>query len=140
LICEFARLVPEVDLGRLRVAINGGEPVDCAGMERFCTALSKFGLDPGAAAPSYGMAEATCAVTIPRPGSRLRYDKVATIGSGEPVRHAILGEPIFGMQVRIGDVTDQPAEVLDREVSEIQIRGTSMMSGYVGEPALQPGS
>lgn len=140
LIGKYARLVPEVDLSRLRVAINGGEPVDCAGMERFATELSKFGFDPGAAAPSYGMAEATCAVTIPRPGSGLRYDKVATPGSGEPTLHAILGEPLSGMQVRIGDAKDQPVEVPDRDVGEIEIRGTSMMSGYVGEPPLQPDS
>jgi long-chain-fatty-acid--[acyl-carrier-protein] ligase len=140
MIGKYARLVPEVDLGRLRIAINGGEPVDCAGMERFITGLSKFGLDPGAAAPSYGMAEATCAVTIPHPGGGLRYDKVATIGSGEPVRHATLGEPLPGMEVRVGTVQDQPSEVVDREVGEIEIRGASMMSGYVGEPPLQPGS
>ncbi|MGH3633360.1 MAG: long-chain-fatty acid--ACP ligase MbtM [Mycobacterium sp.] len=137
LIGKYASLLPDVDLGRLRLAINGGEPVDCAGMERFITELSKFGLDPGASAPSYGMAESTCAVTIPRPGSGLRYDKVTKTGSGEPARHAILGEPVTGMQVRIGEATDQPAEVMDREVGEIEIRGTSMMSGYVGEAPLQ---
>ncbi|HEU4360406.1 MAG TPA: long-chain-fatty acid--ACP ligase MbtM [Mycobacterium sp.] len=137
---KYARLVPEVDLGRLRVAINGGEPVDCAGVERFTTALGKYGLDPGAAAPSYGMAEATCAVTIPRPGTGLRYDTVSQVGSAEPVRHAVLGDPIPGMQVRISETADKPVEVKDRDVGQIEIRGTSMMSGYVGDAPLQPGS
>ncbi|MGH7735623.1 MAG: AMP-binding protein, partial [Gemmatimonadales bacterium] len=50
MIGKYARLVSEVDLGRLRVAINGGEPIDCAGMERFATALSSFGFDSGATA------------------------------------------------------------------------------------------
>ena len=143
LIGKYARRVPDVDLGRLRVAINGGEPVDCAGLERFATELAKFGFDPRAVAPSYGLAEATCAVTTPGAGSGLRYDEVppATPGPGEAMRrHAILGDAIPGMQVRIGSVADQPAEAIDREVGEIEIRGASMMSGYVGEPALQPDS
>jgi long-chain-fatty-acid--[acyl-carrier-protein] ligase len=143
LIGKYARRVPEVDLGRVRVAINGGEPVDCAAMERFATELGKFGFDSRAAAPSYGLAEATCAVTTPRAGTGLRYDEVppATGDSGEPMRrHAMLGEAIPGMQVRIGSAQDQPAEAIDREVGEIEIRGASMMSGYVGEPALQPES
>jgi long-chain-fatty-acid--[acyl-carrier-protein] ligase len=143
LIGKYARRAPEVDLGRLRVAINGGEPVDCAGLERFATALAKFGFDARALAPSYGLAEATCAVTTPGAGRGLRYDEVqpAIAASDEPMRrHAILGEAIPGMQVRIGAVAEQCTEAIDREVGEIEIRGASMMSGYVGQPALQPDS
>jgi long-chain-fatty-acid--[acyl-carrier-protein] ligase len=143
LIGKYARRVSEVDLGRVRVAINGGEPVDCAAMERFATELGKFGFDSRAAAPSYGLAEATCAVTTPRAGTGLRYDEVqsATGNFGELTRrHAMLGEAIPGMQVRIGSVQDRSAEAIGREVGEIELRGASMMSGYVGEPALQPES
>jgi long-chain-fatty-acid--[acyl-carrier-protein] ligase len=143
LIGKYARRVSEVDLGRVRVAINGGEPIDCAAMQRFATELGKFGFDPRSAAPSYGLAEATCAVTTPRAGTGLRYDEVApaSADSGEPMRrHAMLGEAIRGMQVRVGQVHEQSAEVIDREVGEIEIRGASMMSGYVGEPAVEPDS
>ena len=76
MIGKYARLVSDVDLGRVRVTINGGEPVDCDGMERFANALSGFGFDAGALAPSYGLAESTCAVTIPAPGTGLLYDEV----------------------------------------------------------------
>jgi len=143
LIGKYARRVAEVDLGRVRVAINGGEPVDCLAMERFATELGKFGFDARAAAPSYGLAEATCAVTTPRADSGLCFDEVppAAGDAGEPLRrHAILGEAIAGMEVRIGAVQERSAEVIDREVGEIEIRGASMMSGYAGEPALEPGS
>ncbi len=136
---KYARRVPEVDLGRLRVAINGGEPVDCAGLERFAGELAKFGLDPGALMPSYGLAEATCAVTAPRPGTGLQYDEIAVAASDETAgarRHAVLGDPIPGMQIRIGSAADAHEELPGREVGEIEIRGTSMMSGYVGEPVL----
>lgn len=144
MIGKYARMVSDVDLGRVRVTINGGEPVDCAAMDRFATALSGFGFDAGAMAPSYGLAESTCAVTVPGPGTGALYDEVRSAAidseSAAPLRHAILGQPIPGMEVRIGPVSERSAEVLDREIGEIEIRGTSMMSGYVGEAPLEPGT
>lgn len=122
---KYARRVPEVDLGRLRVAINGGEPIDCAALECFGTELARFGFDAGAACPSYGLAEAVCAVTVPAPGTGLRYDEV-----GER-RHAILGEPIDGIELRIVDTGDPRA-------GAIEIRGAALMSGYLGSEALAP--
>ena len=139
MIGKYARLVSDVDLGRVRVSISGGEPVDCAAMERFATALSAFGFDAGALAPSYGLAESTCAVTIPAPGYRLLYDDVLSAAADSVAcRHAILGAPIPGMEVRIGRVSERSAELADRDVGEIEIRGTSMMSGYVGDSPLEP--
>lgn len=136
---KYARRIPDVDLGRVRVAINGGEPVDCAALQRFVTELAKFGFDPGAVTPSYGLAEATCAVTAPRPGTGLLYDEIAGAGNDSAVRqHAILGVPISGMRVRIGAAPGHDADQPGRDVGEIEIRGTSMMSGYIGEPAHDP--
>jgi long-chain-fatty-acid--[acyl-carrier-protein] ligase len=139
MIGKYARLVSDVDLGRVRVTINGGEPVDCAGMERFANALSGFGFDAGALAPSYGLAESTCAVTIPTPGTGLRYDEINS-GTTEPRRHACLGEPIPGMEIRVNPAPQRSAELPGRDVGEIEIRGTSMMSGYRGDTPLEPGA
>ncbi|MGB6516488.1 MAG: AMP-binding protein, partial [Mycobacterium sp.] len=98
MIGKYARLVSDVDLGRVRVTISGGEPVDCAAMERFATALSGFGFDARAMAPSYGLAESTCAVTIPGPGTGVLYDEVRAPATDSDAtvkqRHAILGTPI----------------------------------------------
>ena len=142
MIGKYARLVSDVDLGRVRVTISGGEPVDCAAMERFATALSGFGFDARAMSPSYGLAESTCAVTIPGPGTGVLYDEVRAPATDSDAtvkqRHAILGTPIPGMEVRIGPAPERSAEVLDREVGEVEIRGTSMMSGYVGDAPLNP--
>ncbi|BBX23214.1 long-chain-fatty-acid--[acyl-carrier-protein] ligase MbtM [Mycolicibacter terrae] len=136
---KYARRIPDVDLGRVRVAINGGEPVDCAALQRFATELAKFGFDPAAVTPSYGLAEATCAVTAPRPGTGLLYDEIAGAGNDSAVhQHAILGVPIPGMQVRIAPTPGHDADQPGRDVGEIEIRGTSMMSGYIGEPAHDP--
>ncbi|WP_205873759.1 long-chain-fatty acid--ACP ligase MbtM [Mycobacterium camsae] len=141
---KYARRAPDVDLGRLRVAINGGEPVDCVALERFSSALSGIGLNPGAVMPSYGLAEASCAVTAPPPGTGLRYDEIACAADGseiKPGRHAILGAAIPGMQVRIGPAAQGcRAEAAGRDIGEIEICGTSMMSGYLGESPVEPGS
>jgi len=135
LIGRYARRVSDVDLGRLRFALNGGEPVDCEATARFGAEMARFGFDPAALAPSYGLAESTCAVTVPRPGTGLRTDivEVVTEDGTAPRSHAVLGEPVPGMQVRI--VTDgrHRIEVPGREVGEIEIRGTSLMHGYLGE-------
>lgn len=127
---KYARRVPDVDLGRVRVAINGGEPIDCSGLQRFCTELAKFGFDPASASPSYGLAEATCAVTMPEPGTGLLVDELATDTGTR--RHAVLGQPIPGVELRIG--------AAGRAVGEIELRGESLMSGYLGEPALGSGT
>lgn len=141
MIGKYARLVSDVDLGRVRYTINGGEPVDCAGMERFANALSPFGFKADAFAPSYGLAESTCAVTIPAPGTGLLFDEVrSATDDSEPQRHALLGQPIPGMEIRISTESRRSTELPRREVGEIEIRGTSMMSGYLGDTPLEPGA
>jgi len=137
LLGKYARLVSDVDLGTLRFALNGGEPVDCDGTNRFATEMAKFGFDANSLCPSYGLAESTCAVTVPAPGGGLRCDDVAvTIDSDTAVRrYAVLGRPIDGMEVRIAP-TDVPHELAGRDVGEVQVRGTSMMAGYLGQNAI----
>jgi long-chain-fatty-acid--[acyl-carrier-protein] ligase len=127
MIGKYARRVTDVDLGHLRFALNGGEPVDCDLTGRFAAEMARFGFPAGALAPSYGLAEATCAVTVPVPGSGMLVDELGAR------RHAVLGHPIDGMEVRIA-ASDDP------DVGEIEIRGTSMMTGYRGGPDLEPGT
>jgi len=122
LIGKYSRRVTDVDLATMRFALNGGEPVDCELTERFASEMARFGFSPGALAPSYGLAESACAVTVPAPGRGLLVDE----------QRAVLGEPIPGMEVRIEpreDATDDGG----REVGELVIRGSSMMSGYLGD-------
>ena len=130
----------DVDLSNLGFALNGGEPVDCAGSQRFATELARFGFDPTALAPSYGLAESTCAVTVPTPFSGLVTDHltVATNGRESTRRYAVLGEAIPGMEVRLNTDRGQDTEVVGREVGEVEIRGTSLMTGYVGDAPIDP--
>ncbi|SCX11926.1 long-chain-fatty-acid--[acyl-carrier-protein] ligase [Mycolicibacterium fluoranthenivorans] len=123
MIGKYSRRVTDVDLSALRFALNGGEPVDCELTERFATEMARFGFDAGALSPSYGLAESNCAVTVPVPGRGLRAVETET------GRRAVLGEPITGMEVRIEPRDDDT----DGAIGEIAIRGTSMMTGYLGD-------
>lgn len=125
---KYARRVSDVDLGAVRVAINGGEPIDCEGFQRFADTMAPFGFDAGAATPSYGLAESTCAVAVPAPGTGLRVDVVADATGTH--RRAALGEPIPGTEIRIAPSEDG--------IGEIEIRGASLMDGYLGHDALDP--
>ncbi|MGU3499325.1 long-chain-fatty acid--ACP ligase MbtM [Mycobacterium sp. C31M] len=135
MIGKYSRRVTDVDLSAVRFALNGGEPVDCDLTGRFATEMARFGFSAGALSPSYGLAESTCAVTVPAPGEGLRVDEtVFTTEEGTaPRRHAVLGKPISGMEVRIEPFEGGSTEVADREIGEVAIRGTSMMSGYLGD-------
>lgn len=129
---KFARRIPDVDLGRLRFAINGGEPIDCEGFQRFLDELARFGLDPRAAAPSYGLAESVCAVTAPEPGTGLVIRQITDPATAAVQRHAVLGKPIPGMQLRVSE-SEHTSRAGGHSIGEIEIRGTSMMTAYVGQ-------
>lgn len=137
---KYARRVSDIDLSALRFALNGGEPIDCDGFATFMTEMARFGLDPGAASPSYGLAESTCAVTAPTPGTGLRYDEIHDNNTDSPRKHAMLGTPVPGMEIRVTPNEHNALNVPGREVGQIEIRGTSMMSGYLGDAPLEPGT
>lgn len=131
---RFANRVSDVDLGAVRIAINGGEPVDCAGVDRFAIGMSRFGFDAGAMAPSYGMAESTCAVTIPAPGEGLRIDIPDAADADR--RLALLGRPVPGMEIRIVPSAHDETGA----AGEVEIRGSSMMTAYLGDEPVDAGS
>ncbi|MQY24920.1 long-chain-fatty acid--ACP ligase MbtM [Nocardia aurantia] len=137
---RYGRLLKNADLSPLRIAISGGEPIDCAGFGRFLAETSKLGFDPAAAVPAYGLAESTCAVTMTTPGDGLRIDEVEVEDRGDGTtttrRYALLGEPIPGTEVRITPSAVRPQTVRGREVGDVEIRGTSMMEGYFGDERL----
>lgn len=131
LIGKYASRISDVDLGCVRVAINGGEPVDCAGITRFTTAMRPFGFRASAMAPAYGLAESTCAVTMPAAGTGLLVDEVD--GPTGRQQRAVLGPPIHGMEIRTVPGEDGPPGV-----GQIEIRGTSLMTGYLGDEPIGP--
>ncbi len=136
----------QLDLSRLRIALNGAEPVDPAAVRAFIAAGERHGLRPGAVFPAFGMAEVAIAGTFPEPMAGLRTDPVDRrvleteryAAPAEPGREgvrelAILGRAMDGLELRVVDPAS--GDVLkDREVGELEIRGTSVTPGYYKRP------
>jgi fatty-acyl-CoA synthase len=136
----------ELQLGRLRIAINGAEPIDPTTMAAFVEAGARHGLRAGAVFPAFGMAEVAIAGTFVEPMTGLRTDTVdrrvlETERYASPVeadadhakQYAVLGRPIRGLDIRIVDPASG-RELEDREVGELQMRGTSLTTGYYRTP------
>lgn len=136
---------PGLDLSSWRLGLNGAEPVDPAAVEAFCEAGERHGLSPNMVFCAFGMAEATLAVTFPEPSTGMsvdivdtrvletdRYAAPAGAGAEGARRLAKLGTPVPGLEIRIvGPTGDVMGE---REVGELQVRGTSMTTGYYKRP------
>jgi fatty-acyl-CoA synthase len=136
-----------IDLSRLRSANMAAEMIDPALVERARQMVNTMRLDPAALAAGYGLAEATLTVTRTPPGHgfRLRLDPVdlealargmaEPAGEGPLKRVVSCGSPLPGTEVRIAG----PRGVVpERQIGEIQVRGPSLMSGYVGQDVPDP--
>ena len=137
---------PQLDLSSLRVALNGAEPIDADNVEDFVTAGERHGLRPGAVFPAFGMAEVSIGGTFPEPMRGMLTDCVdrrvleteryaAPVEDSSPGsrRFALLGKAVPGLEIRI--VEPETGIVLkDREVGELEIRGTSVTTGYYKRP------
>ncbi|RAV10028.1 Long-chain-fatty-acid--ACP ligase MbtM [Mycolicibacterium sp. GF69] len=140
IIGKYASHLKDLDLSHLGFTLNGGEPVDCVGYQRFADGMARFGFNPNSLAPSYGLAESTCAVSVPAPFTGLRFDDVHVVSDGAETsrRFAVLGHAIPGMEIRINTDAARATEVTGREVGEVEVRGTSLMTGYVGQAPIDP--
>lgn len=131
-----------LDLSRVRVALNGAEPIDPDQVEAFVAAAARHGLRPGAVFPAFGMAELAIGGTFPEPMSGMVTDCVdrrvleteryaAPAAPGEPGsrRLPLLGRPVPGLEIRIVD-PETGTPLREREVGELEVRGTSVTPGY----------
>jgi fatty-acyl-CoA synthase len=133
---------PGLDLRRVRLAINGSEPIDVASVENFCSRARPYGFDPRAMFCVYGLAEASLAATFPEPATGMATDVISRQGlerdsqarppadaAEESVRLVRLGRPLPGIELRVVD-PDSGAPRAEREVGELELRGSSVTSGY----------
>jgi fatty-acyl-CoA synthase len=135
-----------LDLSRLRVALNGAEPIDPDQVEAFVAAGRRHGLRPEAVFPAFGMAEVAIGGTFPAPLSGMvtdcvdrrvleteRYAAPTHPGAEGSRRLPLLGRPVRGLEIRIVD-PDTGMALREREVGELEIRGTSVTPGYYRRP------
>jgi fatty-acyl-CoA synthase len=135
------------DLSKLRIALNGAEPVDETAVKTFVDAGARFKMPAECVFPAYGMAEATLAVSFAPLFTGLTLDVVEAdaleadnravpVPEDDPRRgtddvrsFALLGRPLDGLEAEI--VNDAGERVGDREVGEIRLRGEAVTPGYL---------
>lgn len=133
------RAADRFDLSRWRIAGNGADMIRPDVMQAFVDSFADAGFKAGSFCPSYGLAEATLAVSIMPPGEGIRLELVEESelsGVGTPAQErprryrAIVncGKPVEGMEVEVRD-TDG-ALVGERSIGRLFARGTSIMVGY----------
>lgn len=118
----------KLDLGRLRVAFCGAEPVRLATMRRFARRFASAGFRASALYPCYGMAEAVTFVSgghlFARDGIDAEWDDAAPVTCGAPAP---------GTRVAIVDpLTLAPQR--DGAVGEVWVAGPQVGAGYLGRP------
>ncbi|MBB3663676.1 fatty-acyl-CoA synthase [Prauserella sediminis] len=135
------------DLSKLRIALNGAEPIDDTAVATFTDAGGRFGMPAECVFPAYGLAEATLAVSFAPLSTGLTVDVVEAgplesenravavpedderRGTEQVRGFAVLGRPLDGIEAQIvgagGDVLGE------REVGEIRLRGDAITPGYL---------
>lgn len=129
-------------LGHWRLAGNGADMIRPDVMQAFVDAFGDAGFKASAFLPSYGLAEATLAVSIMPPGEGIQVELVEeselTGVPGAPDRptryRAIVncGKAVKDMTIEVRDA--QGAVVADRVIGKVWCTGPSLMTGYFRDP------
>jgi len=112
------------DLTPMRLVMNAGEVIVASTARHFLDVLAPFGLPPTVMHPGWGMSETSSVVT----DAQLPAEPVA--GEGAFVS---CGLPYPGFAMRVVDDLDRV--VPEGTVGRLQVRGTSVTSGYHNNPA-----
>lgn len=142
----------DIDLSTLTLALSGAEPVDPNAVEAFVSAAEPFGFRAGSIFPAFGMAEVAIGGAFPPRHRGLRCDDVdrvvmereriarsvsVTDQNGDTDvavrRLPLLGKAVPGLEMRVVD-PETRAELPERHVGELLLRGTSVTPGYYKRP------
>ena len=126
------------DLSRWRIAGNGADMIRPDVMQAFVDGFDAAGFKASAFCPSYGLAEATLAVSLMPPGEGIRLELVeeTELSGGTPDKRrpkrfrAIVncGRPVTGMEIEIRD--SEGRLLPDRAIGKVFVRGASIMHSY----------
>jgi acyl-CoA synthetase (AMP-forming)/AMP-acid ligase II len=132
-----------IDLSTWRHAYNGSEPIRRRVVEAFAERFRPFGFSSSAIKNVYGLAETTLAATFPLIDDCFHYltadaehlSNFNQYRSAQPEKGGLdlvsVGRPLPGHDLRIVQ-PDATIECTDGQIGEIQLRGPSVMMGYLG--------
>ncbi|WP_288455786.1 fatty acyl-AMP ligase [uncultured Sphingomonas sp.] len=131
------------DLSRWRVAGNGADMIRPDVMQAFVDAFADAGFQATAFLPSYGLAEATLAVSLMPVGEGIRVELVEETelsggergGADRPQRYRAIvncGKPVRDMEIQVREEDGTPLP--DGAIGKVWCRGPSVMVGYFRDP------
>ena len=130
------------DLSRWRIAGNGADMIRPDVMQGFVNAFAEAGFRASAFLPSYGLAEATLAVTIMPPGEGIRVELVeeerlsgCPRDLSRPARYRAIvncGKAVKDMALEIRGEHGEPLP--DHHIGKVWCKGPSVMVGYFRDP------
>ena len=130
------------DLSRWRIAGNGADMIRPDVMQGFVNTFADAGFNATAFLPSYGLAEATLAVTVMPPGEGIRVELVEEERlSGmprdlaRPARYRAIvncGKPVRDMAVAIQGADGR--HLADHHIGKVWCKGPSVMHSYFRDP------
>jgi fatty-acyl-CoA synthase len=141
-ISSQSHVAERFDLSRWRIAGNGADMIRPDVMQGFVNAFAEAGFKAAAFLPSYGLAEATLAVTIMPPGEGIRVELVeeerlsgCPRDLSRPARYRAIvncGKPVRDMVVEVRGERGLP--LADHHIGKVWCKGPSVMHSYFRDP------
>jgi fatty-acyl-CoA synthase len=138
--------VAGLDLSTWRIAGVGGDMVRSGPLGAFAASFAEAGFRQAAYVASYGMAEATLALTMAPLGKglaietldvdRMEQDAVAAPARNHGRKRGFVrcGPILPGHELQVRD--DDGVVLAERRIGRIFVRGPSLMQGYFRQPAI----
>lgn len=138
--------VAGLDLSSIKLILNGAEPISVAVCQEFLTTMAAYQLKPESMFTVYGLAEASLAVTFPKPATPLQAltierdhinfgDRITVATEAEKGLDLIsVGQPITFSKVSIRNHDGQELE--EGRIGLIYINGENVTKGYYQEPEI----
>ncbi len=136
---------PELDLSSWRIAGIGGDMIRASILQDFADKFAASGFSASAFLPSYGMAEATLAISFAPLGRGIETDLVdldilerrrraaaPRPGAARTRQLVLCGGVLPGHELEVR--ASGGAVLQDRREGRIFVRGPSLMQGYDGQP------
>ncbi|WP_230292569.1 fatty acyl-AMP ligase [Croceicoccus sp. Ery5] len=141
-ISSQSNVAERFDLSRWRLAGNGADMIRPDVMQNFVDAFADAGFKANAFTPSYGLAEATLAVTIMPPGEGIKVELVeeerlsgVPRDLSRPARYRAIvncGKAVRDMEVVIRG--EDGHTLGDHMIGKVWCRGPSVMHSYFRDP------